>query len=255
METDSMVETKFATKISRLTEKDRVKTFVKGLDERLEGGVPKNSVVLVAGKAGSMKSSFCFSIIYNQALTEGRRGVYISLEQNRQSLLEHMIGLGMDVTEMDNIIIVDLGKLRKVVHGSEGQSTKQIDWMETLRTQLRSYKETFGCSLVVIDSLPALYTLSNFENLRTELFHFFESLRDLKMTTFLVSEVTGGSESEFGTYEVESFLSDGILHLDMERDERNVNLFMGVVKMRKTHHERGYFPLMFDKDGFELVKT
>jgi KaiC/GvpD/RAD55 family RecA-like ATPase len=244
-----MVETKFATKISRLTEKDRVKTFVKGLDERLEGGVPKNSVVLVAGKAGSMKSSFCFSIIYNQALTEGRRGVYISLEQNRQSLLEHMIGLGMDVTEMDNIIIVDLGKLRKVVHSSEGQTNKQIDWMETLRTQLRSYKETFGCSLVVIDSL------SNFGNKRTELFHFFENLRDLKMTTFLVSEVTGGSESEFGTYEVESFLSDAIIHLDMEREDRNVNLFMGVVKMRKTHHERGYFPLLFDKDGFELVKT
>jgi hypothetical protein len=30
---------------------------------------------------------------------------------------------------------------------------------------------------------------------------------------------------------------------------------MGVVKMRKTHHERGYAPLIFDKDGFELVKT
>ncbi|NIP35838.1 MAG: AAA family ATPase [Thermoplasmata archaeon] len=250
-----MVEPKFSTKITRLTEKDRVKTFVKGLDDRLEGGIPKNSVVLVAGKAGSMKSSFCFSIIYNQALQEGQRGVYISLEQNRQSLLEHMIGLGMDVTDMDNIIIVDLGKLRKVVHGTEGQSTKRIDWMETLRTQLRSYKETFGCSICVIDSLPALYTLSKFENLRSELFHFFESLRDLKMTTYLVSEVGSATESEFGTYEVESFLSDGIIHLDMERDERAVNLFMGVVKMRKTNHERGYFPLIFDKDGFELVKT
>jgi KaiC/GvpD/RAD55 family RecA-like ATPase len=127
--------------------------------------------------------------------------------------------------------------------------------METLRTQLRSYKETFGCSLCVVDSLPALYTLSNFENLRAELFHFFEQLRDLKMTTFLVSEVTSGSESDFGTYEVESFLSDGIVHLDMEREDRAVNLFMGIVKMRKTHHERGYFPLIFDKDGFELVKT
>ena len=97
------MESKFASKITRLGEKDRIKTFVKGLDERLEGGVPKNSVVLVAGKAGSMKSSFCFSILYHQAISEGRRGVYISLEQNRQSLLEHMLGLGMDVTDMDPI--------------------------------------------------------------------------------------------------------------------------------------------------------
>lgn len=250
-----MAEGKFTPKITKLTEKDRIKTFVKGLDDRLEGGVPKNSVVLVAGKAGSMKSSLCFYILYNQAVQEGRRGVYISLEQNRQSLLEHMIGMGMDVSEMDSIIIVDLGKLRKVVEQSDGATTKKIDWMETLRTQLRSYKETFGCSICVIDSLPALYTLGKFENMRGELFHFFESLRDLKMTTFLVSEVTASNESQFGTYDVESFLSDGIIHLDMEREEKNVNLFMGVVKMRKTVHERGYFPLIFDKDGFELVKT
>jgi len=250
-----LVESKFAAKITRLGEKDRIKTFVKGLDERLEGGVPKNSVVLVAGKAGSMKSSFCFSILYHQAISEGRRGVYISLEQNRQSLLEHMLGLGMDVTDMDSIIIVDLGKLRKVVEQGESGATKKIDWMETLRTQLRSYKETFGCSMCVIDSLPALYTLCAFANIRSELFHFFESLRDLKMTTFLVSEITAANESQFGTYDVESFLSDGIIHLDMEREDRNVNLFMGVVKMRKTAHDRGYFPIIFDKDGFELVKT
>jgi KaiC/GvpD/RAD55 family RecA-like ATPase len=250
-----LVESKFAAKITRLGEKDRIKTFVKGLDERLEGGVPKNSVVLVAGKAGSMKSSFCFSILYHQAISEGRRGVYISLEQNRQSLLEHMLGLGMDVTDMDSIIIVDLGKLRKVVEQGEGGAAKKIDWMETLRTQLRSYKETFGCSLCVIDSLPALYTLCAFSNIRSELFHFFESLRDLKMTTFLVSEITAANESQFGTYDVESFLSDGIIHLDMEREDRNVNLFMGIVKMRKTAHDRGYFPIIFDKDGFELVKT
>jgi circadian clock protein KaiC len=250
-----LVESKFVTKPNNPTEKDRIKTFVTGLDERLEGGVPKNSVVLVAGRAGSMKSSFCFSILYNQAVEEGRRGVYIPLEQNRQSLLEHMMGMDMDVTDMDNIIIVDLGKLRKVVQSADGKSTKRIDWMETLRTQLRSYKETFGCSLCVIDSLPALYTLSTFENIRSDLFHFFENLRDLSMTTFLVSEVTTSNQSSFGTYDVEAFLSDGIIHLDMEREDRNVNLFMGVVKMRKTNHERGYFPLIFDKEGFELVKT
>ena len=68
-----MVDSKFAAKITRLSEKDRIRTFVRGLDERLEGGVPKNSVVLIAGKAGSMKSSFCFSILYNQAVSEGRR--------------------------------------------------------------------------------------------------------------------------------------------------------------------------------------
>jgi len=28
---------------------------------------------------------------------------------------------------------------------------------------------------------------------------------------------------------------------------------LSVVKMRQTGHKRGYFPLIYDKDGFELV--
>jgi len=51
----------------------------------------------------------------------------------------------------------------------------------------------------------------------------------------------------------EEFLSDGILHLDLRRDDRQVNLFLSVVKMRKTAHRRGYYPLIFDEGGFEVV--
>ena len=51
----------------------------------------------------------------------------------------------------------------------------------------------------------------------------------------------------------EDFLSDGVLHLDLRREKNKVNLFLGVAKMRKMNHMRGYFPLIFDKNGFEVV--
>ncbi|MEW6070014.1 MAG: ATPase domain-containing protein, partial [Candidatus Thermoplasmatota archaeon] len=48
----------------------RVKTYVKGLDERLSDGLPKESIILVCGTAGSMKSSFVYSVLYNNAKNE-----------------------------------------------------------------------------------------------------------------------------------------------------------------------------------------
>ena len=56
---------------------NRVKTYVKGLDEVMEGGIPEGSVVLVAGKPGTMKSSFAFNILYHNANKEDKSGVYL----------------------------------------------------------------------------------------------------------------------------------------------------------------------------------
>ena len=111
----------------------------------------------------------------------------------------------------------------------------------------------FGCDVFVLDSLAALYSLSDFKNVRSELFFFFEALRELKVTTILLTEILDSSKESFGIHGVEDFLADGIIHLDTERSGRKVNLFLSVVKMRKTKHDRGYFPLIFENGTFEIV--
>ena len=37
--------------------RELVKTYIKGFDEKLGGGIPEGSVVLVVGEPGTMKSS------------------------------------------------------------------------------------------------------------------------------------------------------------------------------------------------------
>ncbi len=82
---------------------------------------------------------------------------------------------------------------------------------------------------------------------------FFDKLRDLNITTFLISEMFDPEKLSFGMYNVEEFLADGIFHLEMERDKRNVNLFLSVVKMRTTNHDRAYYPLLVSEGNFEIV--
>jgi len=62
------------------------KTYIKGFDEEMEGGIPQGHVVLISGPPGTMKSSITFNMLYKNALEQGTRGVYVTLEQGKSSI-------------------------------------------------------------------------------------------------------------------------------------------------------------------------
>jgi len=226
---------------------ERIKTYITGLDEHLQGGIPASHVVLIAGKPGTMKSSLAYTILYRNALEEGLSGMYVTLEQNRESLLGTMAGLGMDIKNVEKLMcVLDLGLIRKKLKQLGGKS-----WIEVFKMYVDNMNKTMNLDLMVIDSLPVLEVMSKFTEPREDLFRLMEWLRDLNITTLVIAEMDQGSDKfcEHG----EDFLSDGIIHLDLRREDNNVNLFLGVAKMRKTGHRRGYFPLIFDESGFEVV--
>jgi len=228
----------------------RLKTYVRGLDEKMEGGIPIGNIVLLCGNAGSMKSTFAFNIIYNSVTEADEKVVYLTLEQSRESILKHMARLGMPVLKNpkceSNLAVVDLGQLRKEI-----KDIKNVNWLEALINQIKNYKEQLQFQTLVLDSLEALYVLSQMENPRNELFHFFEQLRDLNLTSFLISEMSRDGKS-FGTYGIEDFLADGVIHMAIERTGKTVDRYVSVVKMRHTNHDMSYFPLLVS-NGFEIV--
>ncbi len=244
--------------MERLMENERIKTYVEGLDETLDGGIPARHIVLVCGRAGSMKSSFCYSILHNLSKKENVKGVYLTLEQSRASLQRHMKKLGFDmdggsnmlINDMDDLVVIDMAHLRKEATTTELEG---IDWLNSIITQIQNYKKVFGCEVIVLDSLSALYSLTTFKNPRSELFFFFEKLRDLGITVFIITEMFDSEKEIFGTYGVEEFLADSIIHLKTEKSGKGTNLFLGVVKMRETNHGRDYNPLIVDKTGFAIV--
>ncbi len=225
----------------------RIKTHVRGLDEQLDGGIPKNHVVLIVGQPGTMKSSFAFYIMYMNAKIDGLSGVHVSLEQGRDSLLENMRSLGMtiDAEVGKRLSVLDLGFIRKKMTQFGNQT-----WLEIFKMYTRNLKANMDYDILVVDSLPVLEVMARFKEPREDLFHLFEWFRDLGVTTFLIHEMPQGS-SRYADYG-EDFLSDGIFHIDMKREENIVKLYLGVMKMRRCNHLRGYFPLLFDK-GFEIV--
>jgi len=234
------------------TSAERIPTYVVGLDERLGGGIPRGHIVLVSGPPGSLKSSFVYRILYHQALERATAGLYLSMEQSRASLSAQMTALGMDPAKAKGVHVIDVRALRREIE----EMREQPRWLLGLRQQLLRYKEEIGCDLLAVDSLDALYTLTSFENPRNEVFQFFEELRELDATVFLVSEMARDS-TRFAKYGVEEFLADTIVHLRMREVDvgmsTSVRRYIGVVKMRGVDHDLDYFPLLVEGGGFEIV--
>ncbi|MBI5001345.1 MAG: circadian clock protein KaiC [Euryarchaeota archaeon] len=228
----------------------KIKTYIEGFDDKMNGGVPKGNVVIIAGEPGTLKSSIAFYLLYNNAKCEGRVGAYITLEQGRESLVQQLDSLGMDPTSVESkVSLVDLALIRKNMD-KLGQQT----WMQIFKTYTNNLKESLDYELLVIDSLQVLEMLGNLETPRQDLFHFFEWLRDLKVTTFIISETKAGSDvyAEKG----EDFLSDGIIHLKMDKvDDVNVQRRIRCVKMRGTGHSTNYYTLLFQNGVFQATRV
>jgi len=229
-----------------------IATRVAVLDERLDGGIPRGHIVLVAGPPGSLKSTFAYRILYHEAREHGASGLYLSMEQSRASLIAQMGSLGMNPEHVKGVHIIDVRSLRREIEDLR----EQPRWLLGLRRQLGRYKEETGFDLLAIDSLDALYALTPMENPRNEVFHFFEELRELNATTFLVSEMDRDSV-RMAHYGVEEFLADTIVHLRLKEVDigmsTSVRRYIGVVKMRGVDHDLDYFPLLVEGGTFEIV--
>ena len=107
----------------------------------------------------------------------------------------------------------------------------------------------------MFDSLGAFFTLTKMENPRDEIFRLFEACRRLDLTSFFICEMTGEDHKQFGEYGVEDYLSDGVMHLTMERTGDDITRKLGVIKMRHTHHRLGYSPILWSPEDQRVTIT
>ncbi|MDD4307634.1 MAG: ATPase domain-containing protein [Thermoplasmata archaeon] len=227
-----------------------VKTYIDGFDDKMQGGIPAGSVVLLVGQPGTMKSSVAYNILFNNARENGTKGLYVTLEQGAKSLSNHMTKMGMSPKDVvDRLEIVDIGLIRKKLTALADQS-----WVQVFKMYTKNLKETNDYQLLVIDSLPVLNVLAKFDNPREELFHLFEWLRDLNVTTFLITEMTPDTP-KFALHG-EDFLADGIIYLRMaEIGDISVQRQIRCVKMRSANHNGDYHSLLFDGGRFKATRS
>jgi len=228
---------------------EKVKTYIEGFDDLLDGGIPKGSLVLICGTPGTMKTTLAYSILHSNA-SNGSKGLFITLEENQEGILGAMEELGMKSLDDSNLYILDVGQIR-LEHKSEEVAK---DWFDILSKYIEQRVGEDKFDLVAVDSLSALYSLFKMENPRRDLYHFFGFLKELGTTTLMVSEIPYG-KNRLVSFE-EDFLADGIFLLKQyEVGETDVQLRIRCVKLRKSNHFQGYLTLIRSNDKFAVTRV
>lgn len=227
----------------------RVKTYIDGLDDVVNGGIPKGSIVLISGTTGTMKSTLAYSILYNNAIF-GTKCVYVALQQKEKNLLLQMENFGWAFENVRGFLyILDRYKLQEGL-----DKVYRKTFLDTLLEHLLLLKQDFNYELVVIDCISALECLSELKKPRIDMFRLFDWLRKLETTSFLIGEISPDTRA-YGKYE-EEYLADGIIHLKMEEISMvKTQRRMRCVKMRSTMHSVDWYALLFKAGKFQVTEV
>jgi len=224
-----------------MQQKDRVPTGIPGLDELLEGGFIPNSAILISGEAGTGKTIFGTQFIWN-ALCLGENGVYITLQQTPEDIVNDVAAFGRDLAfavrqKQCKIVFVpfqDIKRLTEII--------------------IRSVEE-INAKRLVIDSITMVCEAAkNMFEMRHALNRLINQLKKLGVTTLLLSEIPEGSNT-LSRYGIEEFMADGVIVLNAGVDVvggRPRSLY--IKKMRRTKHDMDVHPIEITEKGIRVLK-
>ena len=206
---------------------------IDGINNVFETDVFQGAVILIKGSPGSLKSAVCYSFLSKHLMRYPEFGMYMTLEETTESHLRNMQSLGIEVP--DNLLISDYSDIRSRFEGDE----EHPDFLEMVEGVIKFFKNKEGDNFTcfALDSLGALYSLTETENLRAKMFHFFKMLREHGLTALVVMETPQESNISAGLGS-EGFLVDGIVEMGNIETQHDIMLYMQVTKMRACSHSR-----------------
>ncbi|MUW14706.1 KaiC domain-containing protein, partial [Halorubrum sp. CBA1125] len=223
---------------------DRIDVGIEGLDEMILGGVPERSLLSVIGGAGTGKTTFGLQFL-NEALESGDRGVYLTLEQSSESILDTAEEKGWSFREY-----ADEGRLAVVAI----DPIEMANSLASIRNDLVRLIAEFDAERLVLDSVSLLEMMYDHPSKRrSEVFGFTRALKEAGVTTLLTSEASEDTPyaSRYGVVE---YLTDAVFVLQYVRadDFRETQLAVEIQKIRDANHSRQSKPYELTASGISV---
>lgn len=224
---------------------ERVKTGINGLDELVEGGVPKGSSFLISGGAGTGKTIFAMQYLYRGALDYKEPGLLVTLETNLKNIVWNMENFRWDIRSLQERNMMRIYRLNLSGINDTKEMQKKID--DELKV-ISKLVEEIGAKRLAIDSITALgIWVPEQAKIRSMLYQFTDKLKDLDCTTLLTTE-TSGDKKEYSSLGVEEFVVDGVIGLYFSSPNRS----MFVKKMRGTNKSKYVHPFEITGNGIAV---
>ena len=220
---------------------EKIKTGIMGLDEMLNGGIPKNRHIGFYGGPGTGKTTFTFELLYKGALM-GETGYYLTLEEPPEHIIENASAQFPEFTEINRLVSEKKLIIEKNLSYDVNKIIEQIE-----NTVIEN-----EVSRLVIDSITIFKALfPNEREYRSGLIEFLNLLRTLDITVFPIIEAPTSARETF-EYSIEHYVLDGIINLyNIYKGETRIRA-LEIYKMRGTHHNTDIVPFRITPRGVKV---
>lgn len=219
---------------------DLLHTGIPGLDDLLQGGLPRGVTVAVAGSTGTGKTVLGLQYLVKGAQDYREKGIFLSLEENPAQLMVNAHHFNWNLLSLQEQGLVNI--IYKPL--SDMEIDEMIIW-------LAEQVMTHGVRRLVLDSIYGfLSRLDNAAVLHEKFYHLVAYLNRLNCNTLMVSptlEVAGG-----GKIEVIHSIVQGIILLKSNLIQKRRVRQLEVYKMRGVNHAMGNHLLEINNSGIQI---
>ncbi len=234
-------------------DRDKCRTGIDGLDNILNGGIPRGNTVLITGSCGTGKTTMSLEYLVHGASND-EPSLFISVTEDTSKLLNNMIPYEFfDNTLIENgkLVLIDMPVMYKRLGLDKSEfTTEDID---VIVQAIGDIVKELGIKRLVIDSITNVcFQLKTNEKIRDFILQLGKVLSGLGCTSLLVSEISP-AEQRYSLYGVEEAIADGIILMSNLERRGDLLRTLQVVKMRGTTHSRSKYVLDMTHIGVLLV--
>ena len=221
-------------------------TFIKGLDEVLEGGLPTNRTTVISGSAGSGKTLFGLEFLYRGALA-GEPGIFVTFEEPLDQIRQNAATLGWDLAalERENRLFIVDGRVKPDTIVTEEFNLKGLLSIISGKAREIGAKRVFINAPVVI--------LRNFETpkeVRKEMQAMSDWLQSSRLTsvmTVLPLRDTSFFEEFFDS------MADCVIRMQTHLYNQVSTRRLRVIKYRGSGFARNEHPYVITESGLRVA--
>jgi len=212
---------------SRAEDSLRVKTGIVELDEMLRGGLMPGDAVMLAGSAGTGKTTLALQYLVN-GIKLGEPGVYVTFEELPDQIYRDAKNFGWDLRKME-----EEDKFRVICTSpnlvlESGDGSLLDDVLRDIQPRR-----------LVIDSLSHLEMFVKRDDMRMEAYRIVRYLKTHGVSSVLLWESPQISGASFSVTDVGlSFLVDCIVALKPVEIESSLRKALVILKMRGSDHDK-----------------
>jgi circadian clock protein KaiC len=232
----------------------KLETGIPGFDELLEGGLPEGRVTLVSAGPGCGKTILLNEFLYRGASEFDQPGIFLTFEERPEGIRRNLSNFDWaldEVLESGQLVFLD-----GAPQADDEVTLGPVNWFEPMLARIDYMVKKIGAQRLAIDNLGAMFLRYPLEGddqrqMRERLFYFFDRIKKLELTT-LVSTESENQQSYLSKYNVDEFVSEGLIelssHTGQGREVRNIL----VRKLRGCGYRSGSVQFEINQDGMQV---